>query len=317
MPTKMLHISVFRICGIKTSDVRLFFCAYGYTYTRYLQPFAKRLALPNSESKQMNANPRLGLRRSSTLKGRRNLIKSYNKKELGLPRPFLDLGARFRSRTLLGPGSCSHPLPSSILWPSSPSPFCQHGWERCHKGEFLSLFGCRLSAYTNSDMATTDDVRARIPLHYCHVFFLANEQPSQVYAYSQCFLSAMYHMEITGNSISCVAFVFFFLGGGVRCDNRTDSIIFHKQGVAPSSRENAGGRASEAIEDHMDVDVNVQSMGSGLNLRFIHSIIDATFSSFFLSFFSTAQESIMDLASPIENSGTHCESDCQVLYSCI
>jgi hypothetical protein len=63
-------------------------------------------------------------------------------------------------------------------------------------------------------MATTDDVRARFPLRYRHVFFLANEQPSQVYAYSRCFLSATYHMEITGNSISCVAFGFFFLGGG-------------------------------------------------------------------------------------------------------
>jgi hypothetical protein len=59
---------------------------------------------------------------------------------------------------------------------------------------------------------------------------------------------------------------FFFLGGGRggRCDNRTDSIIFHKQRVAPSSRENAGGHASEAVEDHMDVDVNAQSMGSGM-----------------------------------------------------
>jgi len=110
-------------------------------------------------------------------------------------------------------------------------------------------------------MATTDDVRARFPLRYRHVFFLANEQPSQVYAYSQCFLSATYHMEITGNSISCVASFFW---GGVHCDNRTDSIIFHKQGVTPSSRENAGGRASEAVEDHMDVDVNAQSMGCGM-----------------------------------------------------
>ena len=125
--------------------------------------------------------------------------------------PFFDLGTRFQSRTLLGPGSCSQPLPSSILWPSSPSPFFQHGWERCHNGEFLSLFGCRLSAYTNSDMATTDDVRACIPFRYHHVFCLANEQPSPVYAYSRCFLSATYHMEITGNSLSCIT---FFLGGG-------------------------------------------------------------------------------------------------------
>ena len=57
-------------------------------------------------------------------------------------------------------------------------------------------------------MATTDDVRARIPVRYRHVFFLANEQPSQVYTYSRCFLSATYHMEITGNSISCVASFF-------------------------------------------------------------------------------------------------------------
>jgi hypothetical protein len=65
-------------------------------------------------------------------------------------------------------------------------------------------------------MATTDDVRARFPLRYRHVFFLANEQPSQVYAYSRCFLSAMYHMEITENSISCVGFVFFFFTSIIR-----------------------------------------------------------------------------------------------------
>jgi hypothetical protein len=108
---------------------------------------------------------------------------SYNKKELGLPRPFSDLGARFQSGSLPGPGSCSQPLPLPILWLSSPSPFFQHGWERCHNSKFLSLFGCRLSAYTNSDMATTDDVRARIPLcnhHLCGLLGRGTAAASQL-----------------------------------------------------------------------------------------------------------------------------------------
>ena len=42
-----------------------------------LQPFAKRLALPNSESKQMNINPRLGFHHFSTLEGSRNLVRYF------------------------------------------------------------------------------------------------------------------------------------------------------------------------------------------------------------------------------------------------
>src|ERR1700678_3742459 len=39
-----------------------------------LQPFAKRLALPNSESKQLNVNPSLGLCHFSKLKAAGNLF---------------------------------------------------------------------------------------------------------------------------------------------------------------------------------------------------------------------------------------------------
>jgi len=43
----------------------------------YLQPFAKRLALPNAESKHMNINPRLALCHFSTLKCPRNLFRPF------------------------------------------------------------------------------------------------------------------------------------------------------------------------------------------------------------------------------------------------
>ena len=81
------------------------------------------------------------------------------------------------------------------------------------------------------------------------------------------------------------------------CDEETDT-IFHQQGVASSSRENAGGHVSEAVENDMHVN-NVQSMGSGMrsqsSVYYTLSLIPAMY------------------VSPIESFRTHRESESQVL----
>ena len=61
---------------------------------------------------------------------------------------------------MLLPISCSI---SFHLWLPSPFPFLYHNRERCHNSKFLCLFGCALSAYTNSDMGTTDDPDVWVP----------------------------------------------------------------------------------------------------------------------------------------------------------
>ena len=70
----------------------------------------------------------------------------------------------FEEGCSLHPVSCSESLCLSILWLPSPSSFFQHERETCHDSKILSLFGCMLLAYTNSDMATTDDMWVRFPL---------------------------------------------------------------------------------------------------------------------------------------------------------
>jgi hypothetical protein len=97
--------------------------------------------------------------------------------------PFRASSPGWEAGGLPPPLSCSQSFRSSISCPSSALPFFQRGRETCHGGEFLSLFGCTLSAYTNSDMTTTDDVRARIPLcnhHLCGLLGRGTAAASQL-----------------------------------------------------------------------------------------------------------------------------------------
>ena len=63
-----------------------------------LQPFAKRLALPNSESKQINVNPSLGLCHFSKLKAAGNLFGRF----IAYKRPQSVPWKRFLTKRLVG-----------------------------------------------------------------------------------------------------------------------------------------------------------------------------------------------------------------------